>query len=99
MANNQTSVWQDKLALTRHIRSTFNGHGAQAPIEADRDFVRLPEEKDPYARLARAVLLRAVDDALLPETPANSAMIADARDFLLGENNLHREFWRAVAKL
>jgi hypothetical protein len=95
----KTSIWQDKTELIRKVKTTFNGYGAQTPIGPDEDFIRLPEEKDPYAKLARAVLLRAVDDMLLPDTPANRSIIDDARDFLLGENNMHRAFWRSVARL
>ena len=57
------------------------------------------EKKDPIVQLARAVLLRAVLDSELPLTENNRDLIVDAREFLYGENNMHREFWRTLGKV
>ena len=56
------------------------------------------ESKDPYVNLARAVLVRAVQDALLEDTPRNQALRDDALAFL-DAMNVDLEFWRAVGRV
>ncbi len=97
MRANTLSQFSDWERLRISARQAFHGHGAQVPPEQDGAW-RLPTEKDPYVLLARAVLIRALDDALLPETTANLAIIREARDFLT-QPNLHADFWRSVAKV